>query len=149
MFETAAQTDPSDLTGTHGVRLATLILIRWGAIAGQVAALLVVQYGLGFPVMLSACFAVVGASVLLNLALSITRPSGERLNEVAASSLLGYDVVQLTALLYLTGGLGNPFSFLLLAPLTVSATILGTRSTCPTCCPAARAVSASDQGTVS
>ncbi len=133
MFEDTAHPDPNALTTTHGVRLGTLVLIRWGAIAGQAAALLVVHYGLGFPVMLGATFAAVGASVLLNLALSIAAPSHERLNEVASASLLGFDIVQLTVLLYLTGGLENPFSFLLLAPLTVSATILGPRSTLVLC----------------
>ncbi len=133
MLEDAAHPDPGTLTTTHRVRLGTLVLIRWGAIAGQAAALLAVRYGLGFPVPLGATFAVVGASVALNLALSLTLPSRDRLGEAASASLLGFDVVQLTILLYLTGGLENPFSFLLLAPLTVSATILGPRSTAILC----------------
>ena len=133
MFEDATDPDPSALATAHGVRLGTLVLIRWGAITGQAAALLVVHYGLGFPVVLSATFAAVGASVLLNLALTVAAPSRERLSEAASAALLGFDIVQLTALLYLTGGLENPFSFLLLAPLTVSATILGPRSTLVLC----------------
>ena len=133
MFEDAAHPAPGALTTAHGARLGTLVLIRWGAIAGQAAALLAVHYGLGFPVMLGATFAAVGASVLLNLALSVAAPSRERLNEAASAALLGFDIVQLTVLLYLTGGLENPFSFLLLAPLTVSATILGPRSTVALC----------------
>ena len=133
MFVDVVQPDPSALATTRGVRLGTLIPIRWGAIGGQAATLLVVHYGLGFPVMLSAGFAVLGASVLLNLGLAVARPAHERLGESASASLLAFDIVQLTALLYLTGGLENPFAFLLLAPLTVSATILGLRSTAALC----------------
>ena len=42
---------------------------------------------------------------------------------------LSFDVIQLAGLLYLTGGLTNPFSILLLAPIAVSAALLDFRST--------------------
>lgn len=111
------------------VRLRTLTLIRWVAIAGQALALLVVHFGFGFPVPLAAAFAVVGASLLLNLIVMTGHPTPVRLGERAAAAFLAFDIMQLTALLYLTGGLENPFSFLLLAPVAVSATILSVRST--------------------
>ena len=111
------------------VRLRTLTLIRWVAITGQVLALLVVHFGFGFPVPLAAAFAVVGASLLLNLIVMTGHPATVRLGERAAAAFLAFDIMQLTALLYLTGGLENPFSFLLLAPVAVSATILSVRST--------------------
>lgn len=140
MFADVVQLDPGAPATTRGVRLATLILIRWGAIVGQAATLLVVHYGLGFPVPLTAGFAVVGASVLLNIGLTFVRPTRERLGGGASVSQLAFDIVQLTALLYLTGGLENPFAFLLLAPLTVSATILGLRSTAALCALALAAI---------
>jgi two-component system, sensor histidine kinase RegB len=111
------------------VRLRTLTLIRWVAITGQALALLVVHFGFGFPVPLAAAFAVVGASLLLNLIVMTGHPTTVRLGERAAAAFLAFDIMQLTALLYLTGGLENPFSFLLLAPVAVSATILSVRST--------------------
>src|SRR3546814_19185772 len=56
------------------------------------------------------------------------RAARDRLNETEAAFYLGFDIIQLAALLFVTGGLGNPFALLLLAPVTVSATILGRRS---------------------
>ncbi|CAN0414088.1 unnamed protein product, partial [Laminaria digitata] len=115
------------------VRLRTLTLIRWVAIGGQVLALLVVHFGFGSTVPLAAAFAVVGASLLLNLIVISGHPTPVRLGERAAAAFLAFDIMQLAALLYLTGGLENPFSFLLLAPVAVSATILSIRSTFALC----------------
>ena len=120
-------------TENDPVRLRTLTLIRWVAIAGQVLALLVVHFGFGFPVPLAPAFAVVGASLLLNLIVSTGHPTPVRLGERGAAAFLAFDILQLAALLYLTGGLENPFSFLLLAPVAVSATILSVRSTFALC----------------
>lgn len=118
---------------TDPVRLRTLTLIRWVAIGGQALALLVVHFGFGFPVPLAAAFSVVGASLLLNLIVMSGHPTPVRLGERAAAAFLAFDITQLAALLYLTGGLENPFSFLLLAPVAVSATILSIRSTFALC----------------
>ncbi|MFT5486327.1 MAG: two-component system sensor histidine kinase RegB [Paracoccaceae bacterium] len=118
---------------TDPVRLRTLTLIRWVAIGGQLLALLVVHFGFGFPVPLAAAFSVVGASLLLNLIVMSGHPTPVRLGERAAAAFLAFDIMQLAALLYLTGGLENPFSFLLLAPVAVSATILSIRSTFALC----------------
>jgi two-component system sensor histidine kinase RegB len=118
---------------THRIRLRTLTLIRWGAVAGQAAAILVTHYGLGFDVPIVSALAVVAASGLLNMAITLGRPVSARLGERAAVWYLAYDIGQLAVLLYLTGGLENPFAFLLLAPVTVSATILSLRSTIALC----------------
>ena len=118
---------------TDPVRLRTLTLIRWVAIGGQALALLVVHFGFGFPAPLAAAFSVVGASLLLNLIVMSGHPTPVRLGERAAAAFLAFDIMQLAALLYLTGGLENPFSFLLLAPVAVSATILSIRSTFALC----------------
>lgn len=111
------------------VRLRTIVLIRWIAVAGQAATLLVVDFGLGFNVLLAPAFAVVGASVLLNLAVMLFPPLGGRLDDRQATLFLVYDSMQLAMLLFLTGGLDNPFSLLMLGPVTISATILSQRST--------------------
>jgi two-component system sensor histidine kinase RegB len=111
------------------VRLRTLITVRWIAIAGQVAALGIVRYGLGFPLPIAPAVAVVGASAALNLWLAGRRRGSALLSDRMAAIQLGYDMLQLAALLCLTGGLGNPFAVLILAPVTVSATVLSRRST--------------------
>jgi two-component system, sensor histidine kinase RegB len=114
--------------GFGRISLRTLVPIRWIAVAGQAAALIVVHFGLGFRLPLAPALAVVAGSVLLNLVHWLHRGSATRLGEREAAIFLGYDTLQLTALLYLTGGLHNPFSILILAPVTVAATILSRRA---------------------
>src|SRR5260370_10101631 len=106
------------------VSLRTLILIRWIAIAGQAATLLTVHFVLGLAVPLEVALAIVGASALINIANSFQRPAAVRLGDRDATFYLAFAVIQLGALLVLTGGLQNPFSLLVLAPVTVGATIL-------------------------
>jgi two-component system sensor histidine kinase RegB len=109
------------------ISLRRLVLIRWVAIAGQAITLLVVHYAFGFRLPLLLCFAVVGCSVGLNLFATLFRRVATRLGEREAAFFLGYDLLQLGLLLYLTGGLQNPFAILILAPVTVAATILSLR----------------------
>lgn len=122
------QTTPSptvpirQLEGRLGLR--TLILIRWIAVAGQTVTILVVHLGFGFTLPVTACFFVVALTALSNLMLSVRMPVRARLGNFGATLLLGFDMLQLGMLLYLTGGLENPFSILILAPVTVAATIL-------------------------
>lgn len=111
------------------VRLRTLVYIRWAAVAGQFATLLIVHYGLGFPLPIVWALAVVTVSALLNIAVTPGRPLAAYLEDRPAAFYLAYDIAQLSALLYLTGGLQNPFSVLILAPVIVSATVLSRRST--------------------
>lgn len=114
------------------VRLRTLTLIRWVGVIGQAAAVSVVELWLDFRVPVVPCLVVIGASALVNFAATVVmleRPRAARLGERGAALFLAYDIVQLAALLYLTGGLQNPFAVLLLAPVSVSATILGGRPT--------------------
>ncbi|MCB4767533.1 ActS/PrrB/RegB family redox-sensitive histidine kinase [Ancylobacter sp. Lp-2] len=112
-----------------GLRLDTLIRLRWLAISGQTAAIVVVQWLLGFTVPIGACLAVVALSAWLNLALRLRSPGARRLSNTEATWLLAYDILQVAALLFLTGGLANPFAVLFLAPVLISATALSPRST--------------------
>jgi two-component system sensor histidine kinase RegB len=111
------------------LRLRTLVRLRWLAIVGQTGAVLGVHFGLGFPVPLGLCLAVIAFSAWLNIFLTIRWRKSVRLHETHAGLLLVYDVLQLAILLYLTGGLENPFSFLFLVPVTISASSLSARWT--------------------
>lgn len=111
------------------VSARTLITIRWVALAGQAVAILVVRFGLEFPLAFSLCFGVIAASAIVNLAMQARARSNQRLSDRAAAISLGFDIVQSAALLYVTGGMENPFALLLLAPVTISATILSLRAT--------------------
>lgn len=118
---------PEERVAFDRISLRRLVLIRWVAIVGQAVTLLIVHYAFDFHLPLSPAFAVVGCSVLLNLFITLYHRAATRLGEREAAFFLGYDLVQLGLLLYLTGGLQNPFAILILAPVTVAATVLSLR----------------------
>jgi two-component system sensor histidine kinase RegB len=125
----SAHAEPPTGPEMRRIQPRTLALIRWFAIAGQAGALLIVNYGLGFDLPIQQAMATVALSVLVNATLAIRRRAGNPPGPNAAVGYLAFDIVQLTMLLYLTGGLENPFAFLLLAPVAVSATVLPAVST--------------------
>ena len=111
------------------VRLQTLIVLRWMAIVGQIVAIVSAQSFLGLNLEIGYCSIAIGASILFNLLASFLVPSNKRLSQKATIFSLLFDLTQLGILLYLTGGLSNPFSLLLLAPVTISATALTLKAT--------------------
>ncbi|CDP52089.1 ActS/PrrB/RegB family redox-sensitive histidine kinase [Paradevosia shaoguanensis] len=111
------------------IRLETLVWLRWLAVGGQIVAVLFVEFVLGYPTPLAPCLALIGLSVVMNLFFIFRYGAGDRLRPEVAAFQLAYDCLQLGALLALTGGLQNPFSLLLLAPISVSATTLPQRAT--------------------
>src|SRR4051812_44100083 len=113
----------------RSVRLDTLVRLRWLAIIGQTMAVLVVYYGLEFTLPIWACLAVIALSVWLNIALRIRFRLTQRLEPDRAAWLLAFDIAELAVLLFLTGGLQNPFAFLFLGPVLISATALPPRLT--------------------
>lgn len=124
--------DKNDILKTDsGVRLRDHIALRWLAIIGQSAAVFVAYVMLALPLPLMPICVCVGLSVALNLWLTYKPRSygGDNLSHRHATYYLGYDLVQLTALLALTGGLANPFAVLLLAPVTVAASLADIRAT--------------------
>jgi two-component system, sensor histidine kinase RegB len=125
-MDAAIQMKPEASAGfaRRGLRLSTLIRLRWLAISGQTAAILIVGFWFEFPLPLGACFALIALSAWLNLGLRLVFPASHRLDPNWATLLLAYDILQLAGLLYLTGGLENPFAILLLGPAMVSATTL-------------------------
>jgi two-component system sensor histidine kinase RegB len=110
-------------------RVDTLIRLRWLAISGQLAAVLATRFVFGFPFPFWLCLFVVGASVLVNIGLRVGYPRSHRLADRPAFALMAYDLLQLTILLFLTGGLENPFAMLFLAPLMIVAVSLSARYT--------------------
>jgi len=110
------------------VSLRKLVLIRWIAVTGQAATVLAVRYGFGFDVKIEAALTAVAISAVLNIVATLSHRGSARLGDREASFYLAYDTLQLGVLLFLTGGLQNPFAILMLAPVTVSATILSRAS---------------------
>lgn len=115
--------------GHDGVRLATLVTIRWLAVGGQLATVLFVRFGLDLPIDLTPAIAAIAASALLNVLVVLRYGAVRQLTDRQAAPQLAFDLIQLAFLLCLTGGLTNPFSLLMVAPVTISATVLSRRST--------------------
>src|SRR3954463_14176277 len=111
-----------------GVRLRTLVLMRWAAVSGQIFTAAVVHWGFGFSLPLLPVGGAIALSALLNLTVSLGRPASARIDDRETTIFLAFDILQLAVLLYLTGGLINPFSLLLLAPVAIGATILSLTS---------------------
>src|ERR1700758_2262421 len=111
------------------VRLDTILRLRWLAVLGQLAAIFIVAQGLEFDVEVVPCVTIVGLSALLNLVLQVSVNPMQRLEPAYAAALLALNIVELAGLLFFTGGLQNPFSFLFLAPVLISATALPIRLT--------------------
>ena len=113
----------------RGVRLQTLVRLRWLAVLGQLAAVLFVSFVLGFDMPFWPAILVIAITAWLNIFLALRWRTGTRLSERFAALLLGFDIAQLAILLFLTGGLENPFSLLFLAPVTIAATTLSPERT--------------------
>jgi two-component system sensor histidine kinase RegB len=111
------------------VRLRTIILLRWGAVCGQLIALFVAQQAYNLQIQMGLCLLVVSVSVMGNLIAMFIFPENKRLSETENLLMVLFDLLQLSLLLYLTGGLHNPFYILILGPVTVSALVLTLRST--------------------
>lgn len=103
--------------------------LRWLAVTGQIVAITVADRQVGLSLNLGLCYVAVGASIIANLVTGFVYPENKRLSEAEAVATLLFDLAQLSALLYLTGGINNPFALLILAPVTISATALRPRST--------------------
>src|SRR5579872_4372940 len=130
MADKSEVTRSGPVAGTGvSVSLRMLVLIRWVALTGQAATLLLLHFGFGFALPITGALAVVATSAALNIAVILPRRASARLGDREAALYLAYDTLQLGMLLFLTGGLQNPFAILILAPVTVSATILSRRST--------------------
>ncbi|MCB1359921.1 MAG: ActS/PrrB/RegB family redox-sensitive histidine kinase, partial [Rhodobacteraceae bacterium] len=112
----------------HWVRLETLTRVRWLAVAGQIAALLVARFVFDLEFALVVCLSVVGVSAVSNVISTFVFPRSKRLSEIEALLTLLFDTTQLSLLLFLTGGLNNPFALLLIAPVTIAGTALQLRS---------------------
>src|SRR5262249_42108817 len=106
------------------VRLDTLVRLRWLAVLGQTAAVLVVYDGFDLDVPFWACLAVIAVYASVNVALRLLFRWNQRLEPHQTARLLALDIIELAVLLFLTGGLQNPFSFLMAGPVLILAAAL-------------------------
>ncbi len=128
MFSPSSALIPYE-TRSDWMRLRTLILLRWMAVAGQLAAIAVASLVYQMQLPLIPSIMVIGTAALANLVAVFVFPENRRLTEQQAVLVLLFDLAQLSLLIFLTGGLTNPFALLVLAPVTISASALSLRAT--------------------
>ncbi len=118
-----------DRKRSNWVRLRTLVMLRWFAIAGQILTIFIAVRFYDLRIEIFAALLTISAAVAANLFSGFLYPENRRLSEREATVTLSFDLVQLGVLLFLTGGLSNPFALLILAPVTIAATVLRLGST--------------------
>jgi two-component system sensor histidine kinase RegB len=111
------------------LRMQTIVRLRWFGVLGQLGTVLAVYFGLGYDLPLGWCLLLIALSAWVNVGLRVLYPARHRLSPAFATAVLACDIGTLAALLYLTGGLENPFALLFIAPVTVSAATLPVRNT--------------------
>ena len=107
---------------------STFVNLRWIALLGQFATINVVKLIFQFDFYFLLCNFIVGIGVLTNLLLQF-KIKQNQLNNNLSTIYLAYDIIQLGILIYLTGGINNPFIFLLIIPSVFSSTYLKLIST--------------------
>ena len=128
MSDTAYQVF-EDQERSNWVRLQTLVRLRWFAIVGQTFAIIVAAQFYALQIETGFVALAIGSSILANVIFGFLYPENRRLSEREAFLILMFDISQLAVLLFITGGLNNPFAVLMLAPVTIAATVLHLRST--------------------
>ena len=106
----------------------TLVTLRWIAIVGQYLTISIIYFYLKFELPFFYCSIVILIGVLSNFYLQFKFKKNQ-LNNFTSTFFLLYDLMLLSALLYLTGGITNPFVILLIVPAIVSSTFLNLKST--------------------
>ncbi|MDR0182093.1 ATP-binding protein [Lysobacter arvi] len=111
--------------GSAGLRnMQQLIQLRWTAVIGQVATILVVHYGLGIGLPMKPMFTLLAALALFNIASQLWWRRREHASSNALMVSLLVDVASLTLQLYLSGGITNPFVFLYLLQVVLGTVVL-------------------------
>ncbi|WP_299008812.1 ActS/PrrB/RegB family redox-sensitive histidine kinase [uncultured Caulobacter sp.] len=109
------------------LRVRTLLAQRWAWVVGQTAALLISGLALKMHVPWAMCFTLVALSAWLNVLLGLASNGQRMARDGEATAQIAFDILQLSALFYLTGGAHNPFALLLIAPVTLAAATLPAR----------------------
>jgi two-component system sensor histidine kinase RegB len=113
--------------GGGRLRRDTLIRLRLIAIVGQALVAATAAFVLDYTLPLLPLAICLCTALALNFWLRMNFPATHRMTDAQAFWVLAFDVVELGALLYLSGGSENPFAALLLAPLMIGSSALGPR----------------------
>ncbi len=107
---------------------STVVILRWIALIGQLMTIYIVHFFIKFDLPLIFCSLTIFFGGVTNIFIQF-RLKKNQLNNTESTILLFYDVIQLSVLLYLTGGVTNPFIVFLIVPAIISSTLLNLSST--------------------
>lgn len=122
---------PSEYPVFIPIRL--FIVLRWITIVGQILAVGGIYFILDYDLPLGPISTIIDLSMIVNTLMSLPNNAETRLTLRQIPYYLIYDLGQLTTILFITGGLNNPFCILILAPTAVAATILSARTVIMLC----------------
>jgi two-component system sensor histidine kinase RegB len=111
----------------NSLKKSTYIYLRWTAYFGQLSAILFVRFFFEFEFNYIPCILIIIFSILTNLYLEFGYKENQ-LSNFYSSTYLAYDIIQLSALFYLTGGITNPFIFIIIIPAVFSSQYLSLKS---------------------
>ena len=109
------------------LKKSTYINLRWIAIIGQLVTINLVYFIFDFKFNFILANLIIFIGSLSNLYLIYINQKTQLLDKIAFIFLL-IDIFQLSFLIYLTGGMANPFSIFLIIPTIFSSSNLGFRS---------------------
>jgi two-component system, sensor histidine kinase RegB len=121
-------TVPSDSEAKR-IHVAWLVRLRWGALLGQLLTVLLVDLGMHIELPLLALLIVLGGGALSNVAFALWARRALLVRSSTLAIPMVLDILLLSALLFLTGGPYNPFSFLYLVQIALAAVVLSARLT--------------------
>ena len=106
----------------------TVVILRWIALIGQLLTIYFVHFYVGFDLPLIFCSLTIFCGGLTNIFIQFNFRKNQ-LSNIESTILLFYDVIQLSVLIYLTGGVTNPFIIFIIVPALISSTLLNLAST--------------------
>ncbi len=116
-----------EISKLFSLNKSTYVNLRWIAYIGQIIAILFVEFYLQYNFNYILCISIIFLSVLTNIYLQFLIKDNQ-INNLISSIYLGFDILQLGTLLYLTGGITNPFIILLIVPSVFSSQYLKIKS---------------------
>ena len=106
----------------------TVGILRWIALIGQLISIYIVHFVVQFDLPIIFCSLTIFFGGITNIFIQFNIKNPQ-LNNTESTILLFYDVIQLSVLIYLTGGVTNPFIIFLIVPAIISSTLLNLAST--------------------
>ena len=116
-----------EASNLYSLNKSTYVNLRWIAYSGQLIAIFVVQFLFHFEFNYLPCIGILLFSILTNLYLQI-QIRGNQINNFISTTYLSFDIFQLGILFFFTGGITNPFIFLIIVPVVFSSQHLNIKS---------------------